>query len=194
MVAAGIPPAAAMAMSLAVYAGASMLAAAQLLAAATPLAVVLLTALFVNLRFLMYGASLRPHLAWLPLRWKLVAGLLLADNAYALCVTRYTEHPDMRGKLGYFLGAALPVWLTWQVTVALGIALGAGLPAGWRLEFAAPLAFIAMTVPLLRDRAMVAAAVAAALTVVAAWALPMRLALAAAAAVGIAVGVLVRRK
>jgi predicted branched-subunit amino acid permease len=192
MVAGGIPPEAAMAMSLAVYAGASMLAATQLLAGGTPLAVILLTVLFINLRFMMYSASLRPHLAALPPRWKLAAGYLLADNAYALSIARFTEHPQMAGKLGYFLGAALPVWITWQVTVALGILVGAGLPAQWRLEFAAPLAFIALTVPLLRSRAMVAAALAAAVTVVALWPLPMRLSLAAAALVGIAAGMLVR--
>jgi predicted branched-subunit amino acid permease len=43
-----------------------------------------------------------------------------------------------------------------------GIVIGAGVPAAWRLEFAAPLAFIAMSVPLLRDRAMITAALAAA--------------------------------
>jgi predicted branched-subunit amino acid permease len=193
MAAGGIPPLAAMAMSLVVYAGASMLAATQLLAADTPLAVVLLTVFFINLRFMMYGASLRAHLAGLPLRWKLAAGYLLADNAYGLSISRFTEHPGMQGKLGYFLGAALPVWITWQLAVGVGILAGAGLPAQWRLEFAAPLAFIALTVPLLRERAMAAAALAAALTVVAAWALPMRLSLAAAAVVGIAAGMLVRR-
>ncbi len=193
MVAGGIPPLAAMAMSVLVYAGASMLAATQLLSASAPLAVILLTVLFINLRFMMYSASMRAHLAGLPLRWKLAAGYLLADNAYGLSIARFNEHPQVRGRLAYFLGAALPIWVTWQATVGLGIVLGAALPAQWRLEFAAPLAFIALTVPLLRDRAMVAAALAAAVTVVAAWALPMRLSLAAAAVAGIAVGLLVRR-
>src|SRR5688572_32140434 len=41
---------------------------------------------------------------------------------------------------------------------ALPILIGAGVPASWRLEFAAPLVFVAMTIPLLRDRAMLAAA------------------------------------
>ena len=95
MAAGGIPPLAAMAMSLVVYAGASMLAATQLLAAGTPLAVILLTVLFINLRFMMYSASLRPHLAGLPPRWKLAAGYLLADNAFGLCIARFTEHPQM---------------------------------------------------------------------------------------------------
>ncbi len=193
MVAGGIPPLAAMAMSVLVYAGASMLAATQLLSASAPLAVILLTVLFINLRFMMYSASMRAHLAGLPLRWKLAAGYLLADNAYGLSIARFNEHPEAHGRLAYFLGAALPIWVTWQAAVGLGVILGAALPAQWRLEFAAPLAFIALTVPLLRDRAMVAAALAAAVTVVAAWALPLRLSLAAAAVAGIAVGLLVRR-
>jgi branched chain amino acid efflux pump len=194
MAAGGIPPFEAMAMSLIVYAGASMLAATQLLGGDTPVAVVLITVVFINLRFMMYSASMRPHLAALAPRWKLLAGYLLADNAYGLSIARFTEHPQMRGKAAYYFGAAVPVWLTWQAMVGAGIVVGAGLPSYWRLEFAAPLAFIALTVPLLRDRAMVAAALAAAITAIAAWSLPMRLGLAAAALAGLAAGMLVRAR
>lgn len=194
MVAGGIPPFAAMAMSLVAYAGASMLAATQLLASDTPAALVVLTVLFINLRFMMYSASLRPHLRGLPPRWKALTGYLLADNAYGVSLARFTEHPEMHGKLGYYLGAAVPIWATWQLAVGAGILLGAGLPAAWRLDFAAPLAFIALTIPFVRDRATAAAAVAAAATVVAAWTLPARLGLVAAALAGIVVGMLVRRR
>jgi predicted branched-subunit amino acid permease len=194
MVAGGIPPLAAMAMSIVVYAGASMLAATQLLAADTPIAVIVLTAFFINLRFMMYSASMRPHLGALPLRARALAAYLLADNAYALCIARFTEQPQARGKLGFYLGAALPVWVTWQLAVGVGVLLGARLPVQWKLEFAAPLAFIAITIPLLRDRAMVAAALAAAATVVLAYGLPFRLALAAAALVGLATGLVVERR
>ena len=193
MAAGGIPPLEAMAMSVVVYAGASMLAATQLLAGGTPIAVILLTVLFINLRFMMYSASLRPHLAALPARWRVAAGYLLADNAYGLCMARFTEHPQLAGKAGYYFGAALPVWITWQATVGAGILVGAGLPGAWRLDFAAPLAFIALTIPLLRSRAMVAAALAAAVTSVAAYGLPMRLGIAAAAVAGLAVGMLFRK-
>lgn len=194
MAAGGIAPLEAMAMSVLVYAGASMLAATQLLAGDTPVVVILVTALFINLRFMIYSASIRPHLAALPPRWRLAAGYLLADNAYGMCIARFAEHPETGGKAGYYFGAAGTIWLTWQAAVGAGIAVGAGLPAAWRLDFAAPLAFIALTVPLLRDRAMVAAALAAAATAVATWSLPLRLGIAAAAVVGLAVGMLVRRR
>jgi predicted branched-subunit amino acid permease len=193
MVAGGLSPLAAMAMSVVVYAGASMLAATQLLAADTPIAVVVLTALFINLRFMMYSASLRQHFGGLPLRARVAAAYLTADNAYGASIARFNDQPAMPGKVGFYIGAGFSVWVVWQVTVALGILVGAGLPAYLRLEFAAPLAFVALTIPLLRSRAMVAA-VASAVTVVLAAGLPLRLGLAAAALVGITVGLVTERK
>ena len=88
----------------------------------------------------------------------------------------------------------MPIWLAWQVAVLAGILIGAGVPASWRLEFAAPLAFVAMSVPLLRDRAMIGAAIAAGIVVIAAQGLPLRLGLIAAAFTGIAVGLLLERR
>lgn len=188
MVASGISPLAAMAMSVFVFAGASMVATAQLLSQGTPAALIVLATLFINMRFMMYSASLRLHFMRLPLRWRLLIAYLQADNVYGLTLARYADRPGDRGKLEYFLGAGIPIWLAWQAAVLAGILIGAGVPASWRLEFAAPLAFIAITVPLLRDRAMIAAALAAALTVVAASGLPLRLNVIVAAIVGIAAG------
>jgi predicted branched-subunit amino acid permease len=194
MVASGIAPLAAMLMSIIVFAGASMVASAQLLAQGTPAALIILATLFINLRFMMYSASLRLHFAQLPLRWRLLIAYLQADNVYGLTLARFAEHPQDREKLEFFLGAAIPIWLAWQGAVLAGILIGAGVPASWRLDFAAPLAFIAMTVPFLRDRAMIAAALAAGLTVVAANGLPLRLNLLLAALAGIGAGLAVEKK
>jgi len=194
MVASGIPPLVAMLMSLIVFAGASMVASAQLLASAAPAALIVLTTLIINLRFMMYSASLRAHFAGAPLRWRIAVAYLVADNVYGLLLSRFSEHPKDEGKLEYFLGAGIVVWAAWQAAVLGGILIGAGVPASWRLEFAAPLAFIAMTIPHLRDRAMIAAALAAGFAVIAAHGLPLRLNIAAAAAVGITAGLLVEQK
>jgi predicted branched-subunit amino acid permease len=194
MVASGIAPPAAMLMSIIVFAGASMVASAQLLAQGTPAALIILATLFINLRFMMYSASLRLHFAQLPLRWRLLIAYLQADNVYGLTLARFAEHPHDEAKLEFFLGAAIPIWLAWQGAVLAGIVIGAGVPPSWRLDFAAPLAFIAMTVPFLRDRAMIAAALAAGLTVVAANGLPLRLNLLLAALAGISAGLLAEEK
>jgi len=194
LAASGIAPAAAVAMSLLVFAGASMIAAAQLLAAGTPAALVVLAAFCINLRFAMYSATLRPHFGGMPLRWRLGLAYLLADNPYALALARFAERPAaLPERLGFYLGASLPVWGAWQIAVAAGAYGGARLPAHWKLEFAAPLAFIAITVPFLRGRPAVAAALASAVTSVALAALPWRLGVVVAAAAGIGAALLAER-
>ncbi len=194
MVASGISPLMAMLMSVFVFAGASMVASAQLLASGAPAVLIVLTTLIINLRFMMYSASLRLYFANAPLSARLAVAYLTADNVYGLMLSRFSEHPDDKGRLEYFLGSGILVWAVWQAAVAAGIGIGAGVPASWRLEFAAPLAFIAMSVPLMRDRAMVAAALAAGIAVVLAHDLPLKLSIVAAAATGIAAGLLVERR
>ena len=107
---------------------------------------------------------------------------------------RYADKPDTPGERDFFMGAAIVVWVAWQLAVAAGILIGAGVPAAFRLEFAAPLAFIAMTIPLLRDRAMVGAAIVAGLTVVASNSLPFKLSIPLAALAGIGAGLALERK
>jgi len=194
MVASGIPPLVALLMSLIVFAGASMVASAQLLASAAPAALIILTTLIINLRFMMYSASLRLHFADAPLARRLAIDYLTADNVYGLMLGRFAEHPADPGKFEYFLGAGLVVWAAWQAAVLAGILIGAGVPAAWRLEFAAPLAFIAISIPFLRDRATIAAALAAGLAVVVFHDLPLRLNIVAAAVTGITVGLSFARK
>jgi len=193
MAAAGIPPLEAMAMSVLVYAGAAMLAAVQLIAEGAPALVIVLAAFVVNLRLFMYSASIRPYLAGESLARRLMVSYALVDNPYALFLQRFGTRPDAPGKFEYFFGLAIPVWLCWQATVAAGLLVGNQLPAAWKLDFAAPLAFIAMSIPLLRDRLMVAAALSAGATAVLAHGLPLRLGLALAAVVGIVVGVLAEK-
>jgi predicted branched-subunit amino acid permease len=193
MAASGISPLEAMAMSVLVYAGAAMLAAAQLIAEGAPALVIVGAAFIVNLRLLMYSASIRPYFAGESLGRRLVVSYALVDNPYALFIQRFGPHPEAPGKFDFFLGLAIPIWLVWQASVAIGLLVGNQLPAAWKLEFAAPLAFIAMSIPLLRDKPMVAAAVSAGLTAVLAHGLPLRSGLALAAIVGISVGLLAEK-
>jgi predicted branched-subunit amino acid permease len=193
MAAGGIPPLEAMSMSVLVYAGASMLAATQLIVDGAPALVVVLAAFIVNLRLFMYSASLRPHFAGEPLGRRLLVSYALVDNPYAVFIQRFGAHPEAPGKFDYFFGLAIPIWLCWQAMVGAGLLVGAQLPAAWKLEFAAPLAFIAMTIPFLRDRQLVAAALSAGATAVLAHGLPLKLGLALAAVVGIGFGLVTEK-
>ena len=95
MVASGIPPLGAMLMSLLVFAGASMVASAQLLASGAPAALIVFTTLIINLRFMMYSASLRLHFAQAQLAQRLAIAYLTADNVYGLLLGRFSEHPGV---------------------------------------------------------------------------------------------------
>jgi predicted branched-subunit amino acid permease len=85
------------------------------------------------------------------------------------------------------------MWAGWQIASLIGIFAGALIPHSWSLEFAATLALIAVLVPLLRDRAMVCAALAAGAVALAAAKWPLNVGLLAAIAAGVAVGLAVAR-
>lgn len=179
----------AMGMSVIVFAGASQLAALDLLSQDAPLAVVVVTAAVINLRMMMYSASIAPHFRSVSARWKAVLSYLLTDQAYALSLTRYGEDDEIDRKW-FYLGIAATLWVVWQLGTLAGVLLGAGVPDSWGLEFAVPLVFLAVLVPALEDRASVVAGVVAAGVAIAGGGLPLNLGLLVAAAVGITVGMI----
>lgn len=184
----GIPASIAQAMSCIVFAGSAQFVITQLIAAGTPSPVVILTAFIVNIRHILYSASIAPYTRKLHPLWKLLLAYLLTDEAYAVTISHYQKTGDDEQKHWYFLGAGLALWTTWQLSTAAGIFLGGQIPAGWSLDFAATLTFIALVVPALKDRASTAAALTAALAALLANTLPLKLGIAIAALAGIAVG------
>ena len=188
----GLPASLAMGMSSIVFAGSAQFVITQLVAQAAPWFVIILTAAVVNVRHMLYSASLAPHVQHLPARWKATIAYLLTDEAYAVAITRFNQ-PDKGGAHGHWFafGAGLTLWTTWQITTAAGIVLGTLIPASWSLDFALPLTFIALVVPALRDRALVVTAVVAGVIAVIAFAMPLKLSLIVAVIAGIVAGLLV---
>lgn len=185
---AGLSTAAAQMMSSIVFAGSSQFIAAQLFHDTAPGFVIVLTIAVVNLRHALYSASLAPYVSSLPMRWKAVLSYLLTDEAYAPTVLHYEKGDDIRYGHWFFLGAGLALWSTWQASTAIGIFLGSAIPESWSLDFALPLTFIAMVVPVLKNRPMVAAALSAGLVALLTYSLPYKVGLILAALVGIVVG------
>jgi 4-azaleucine resistance transporter AzlC len=188
----GLPPAAAMAMSSVLFAGSAQFLLAQLAGAGAPGLVMVASVGLVNLRHALYSASVAPSLAHLPRRWKAILAYLLTDEAYAAAVARLGQPGEHRH--WFLLGAGLALWSGWQVSTAAGILLGAALPFGRLLEFALPLTFIAIVVPMIRSRAAVAAAAVAAAVALACAGWPYQLGLLTAAVSGIAAGWLLARR
>lgn len=193
-VSAGLPASLAQAMSSVIFAGSAQFIAAELMAVGTPAVVLLMTTFIVNLRHLLYSASLAPHVNKLPLGWKMLLAYLLTDEAYAVTIIHYNEaRTPATTRHWFFLGSGLALWTTWQATTAIGIFLGASIPASWSLDFALALTFIGLVVPTLRDRPQVAAALTAGIVAVLAAAWPYKLGLIAAAVAGILIGTAMER-
>ncbi|WP_241686250.1 AzlC family ABC transporter permease [Halorubrum amylolyticum] len=186
---AGLGLAEAVGMSVIVFAGASQLAAIDLIGENAPLAVVVGTAVVINVRMVMYSASIAPHFADYGRRLRAGLAYVLTDQAYALSVAEFEANPG-RSRWRYYLGAAGALWVVWQIGTVAGVVVGASVPDAWGLTFAVPLVFLALLVPAMKDRPTTAAGVAGGTVAVVAAGLPLNLGLLAGAVSGIAVGLL----
>ncbi len=206
--AAGVPAWLAQLASAVVFAGAAQLVIVQMLAAGAGFVPIALTSGLLNLRHVLYSASMAEYVRHLPRRWRLLLAYVLTDEAYAVAVLRYQRrepappapdggsgrggsrdtpaHEDLRH--WYFLGAGFTLWAGWQLSTAAGLLFGATIPAEWELDFAVPLTFIALLTLLLRERAGQAAALVAGLGALAFAALPYKLGLVAAIVLGLLAG------
>lgn len=175
-------------LSVIVFAGASQLAAIPLLSQDAPLAIVVGTILVVNLRMLMYSASIAPHFREVAARWKAPMAYLLTDQAYALSLTKFRASDVSRR--GYYLGVAVPLWAVWQLCTITGVVVGARVPEWLPLDFALPLVFLALLVPAVKDAGTAAAALVGGSLATLASGLPYELALPLGAVCGVCVGLL----
>jgi len=145
--------------SVVVFAGASQLAAIDLLSGGSAIAVAVATAWLINLRMVMYSASLAPWLSHEPFRRRAGAAYVLTDQAFALSIHHYGKGAAAGERLRYYLGVAVPLWLNWQVTTILGALVGSKIPDEIPLDFAIPLCFLVLLVPTMKDRPTVVAGV-----------------------------------
>lgn len=177
MVKLGLSVPQAIGLSLLAYAGSAQLAALPLMLSAAPLWLVMVTAVIVNLRFVVYSALTRPHFAHLSAGRRLWLGYIVGDIMFVKFSMLLDKEPQYPQRVAYYLGGALTNWVFWQLASIGGILAANLIPAEWGLELAGTLALIALIVPLAAMRpALVGMLVAAALATLA-HALPMRLGL-----------------
>jgi len=181
----GIPPLAAVMMSSVVFAGSAQFLLAQLVGVGAPALLMIGATGLVNLRHLLYSASVAPMLERLPWRWKLLLSYLLTDEAYAAAIPHLLAAPASPFAHWILFGAGFALWAGWQLATLAGVLLGAGLPADWPLDFALPLTFIAIVVPLLTDRRRIGVALFAGAIAVVLAGLPYKLGLFCAAMGGL---------
>ncbi len=179
-----------MALSALLLSAAAQLAVIDLAPSGASVAIVVFTVLIISLRLAVFSASLAPHFRTLPEVWKGPISYLLTDPAYAVSITHFDKNAGEPHKRWYFLGAALAIWITWQVGAVAGVFLGPWVPAGWSLDFLLPLTLIALIVPGLKDRATGVAALSAGGAAVFVAVLPLNLGLIAATLIGVLGGLI----
>jgi predicted branched-subunit amino acid permease len=184
----------ALGLSMIAYAGAAQLAALPLLVAAAPVAVTVMSALMVNLRFVIYSAAVAPSLRMLPLRQRLGLGYLLSDIGFVFYMKREAQLRDDPMRAWYFLGLGAMVFVVWHAASLVGLLAATVIPDRWGLEFVGTLALLALLVPMLATRpAQVGATVAAVLSLLL-HGLPFKLGVVAAILAGITASVFVERR
>jgi predicted branched-subunit amino acid permease len=177
-----------------VLAGAAQLAVSDLIDQGAPWFVVIGTALVINARFMMYSGALAPSFSEFPRRWRIPLAHFMTDQSTVTSLLYGQRQRDPRRRSAFYLGAGLSFAVAWWLGTIIGIGIGATIPPEFQVGFAAPLMFVALAVPSIRDRAtLVAAAVGFSVTLIAREA-PMNTGVLIGAASGIAFGMLARRR
>jgi 4-azaleucine resistance transporter AzlC len=130
------------------------------------LAAALIATGVVNLRYVLFSATMAPHLGDTP-RWQ--QGLLaftLTDETFAINIADARE-----GKADRFsmLGVGAISWVGWTIGTLLGALAGSAIgdPSRWGVQFAMPAMFIALLVGQLTGRKEIVAAALAAVVALA---------------------------
>ena len=108
-------------MSAAVFAGAAQFIAMDMFGQAAGLTIIL-TALLVNLRHVLMGASVRPYIKHMPARLKVPFLYTMADENWAIIMRRARTHCDLGP--AYIVGATLPFYSAWQISCFAGTQIG----------------------------------------------------------------------
>ncbi len=184
----GLSPLEAMGMNVLVFAGTAQLGTLPLIGSGAPLWLIFVTALVLNLRFIIFSAALAPAFQGNALARRMGASYLLIDGVFAVGSEKMLASEDPQWRWGYFIAPSVYAWLLWQLFVLAGV-LGAGvIPSDWSLEFMATIALMLIMLPMMLARPMLVAALAGGLGAVLLRDLPLRLGLFAGIAIGIAAG------
>lgn len=139
-------------MSVLVFAGGAQFAAVELWTYPVPVATLIFSALLINARHILMGASLSRKLGRFPLAQRLVGMHFLTDESWALAERRALGH-DLTPAYWFVMAASLPP--VWVGSTLLGALLGSfmGDPRTIGADFAFTALFIGLIAGFWRGRA-----------------------------------------
>ena len=119
---------------------------------------------------------------------QMLLAYLLTDEAYAAAIPSLLATPRPPNAHWVLFGSGIGLWSGWQLATLAGVLIGAQLPSGLDLEFALPLTFIAIVVPMINSRARLIAAAVAGMAALVLAGLPFKTGLLLAAITGLIAG------
>jgi 4-azaleucine resistance transporter AzlC len=138
-------------MSMLVYAGSAQLAMVTLYAGGATAVTIVLTAVILNLRHIIYGLSVdRQTDRDEPPRRSILA-FFLTDESYGVATREWLAG---RGSAAFLLGTGFSLYTAFAASTLAGILFGSLLPdvEDSGIDFIFPLSFLALLLPLLRSR------------------------------------------
>jgi 4-azaleucine resistance transporter AzlC len=183
-----MPVAIGWATSLFVFAGAAQLAVVGLAGTASAWAVIV-AALVINTRHVMYSAALAPTFQHQPRWMRWLGPFMLIDQVFALVMIQTHRPPNEFRR--YYLTVGLFFFVNWQWATALGLVVGPVVPESWRLGFAPPIMFLGIVLASINRRPQAAAAIVGGCVGLATAGLQDRLGILIGAIAGVAAGAFV---
>src|SRR6056300_70111 len=147
----GLTPLQAFLMSSIIFGGASQIVFLQLFSSGSSMAVLVTSVGAINSRHFLYSLSMLEFLKKLSLKWRIILGYLLTDEAYAVSIRKFMNEPPNRFLHFHLLGTGITLFLSWQISTLTGVLLGGGLPQFLNLQFIIPLTFIAIIIPMVKS-------------------------------------------
>ncbi len=183
-----------------IFSGAAILAGASQLTVVTMLndgvapLVIVLSALIINARIVLYSASLAPWFRDEPLRRRLILAIPVIDQMYFTCLPRFQRHDlDRAERQAYYLAAGAFLIAGFLSTQTVAMVAGAKLPAWTGIGVMAPLALGGLLAKSVTDGRAIRAAAAAGIVAVVGAGLPFQSGILVAIAIGVTAGMVEHR-
>ncbi len=177
-----------------IYGGSAQIATIEMLNAGAAPAIIVVTALVINLRLILYSAAMAVRWRGTPLWWRATAAYLLVDPSFVVGIDRYQRPSGGNEAHSYYVGAAALLWVAWALAIGAGATLGAQLPAALHLDMVIPLYLVGEVMRKAGDQASRRAALAAGGVAVAAFAVPLHLGMLLAIIAGLAFAITAKEK
>ena len=174
-----------------VIAGSAQMLAVNMLKTGASLGVIIFTTFVINLRHVLYSASLAGKIRDASFFQKCLMSYALTDEVYA---TTIKEMEENRGdKYLFYFTVMLTFWGFWVLANFMGAMIGSSFPdiQKYGLDFAMVAAFIAIVVPQVKSQACTVAALVASMSGVLLVILPCSLGIVIASLLGVLAGLAV---